>query len=97
MMETNYLILTDQVRDIIHSETVAVVFFLIHGGLRIFRNNFLNKPQYNLERLLSGVAGAVDHNIIELPVWLGVQLVKYHRMDVESIFLFFMDKFQGKM
>ena len=25
MMETNYLILTDQVRDIIHSETVAVV------------------------------------------------------------------------
>ena len=26
MMETNYLILTDQVRDIIHSETMAVVF-----------------------------------------------------------------------
>ena len=38
-----------------------------------------------IERLLSGVAGAVGHNIIELPVWLGVQLVKYHRMDVEAM------------
>ena len=38
-----------------------------------------------IEGLLSGVAGAVGHDIIELPVWLGVQLVKYHRMDVEAM------------
>ena len=32
----------------------AVVFFLIHGGLRIFRNDFLNKPQYNLAFIFQG-------------------------------------------
>ena len=37
------------------------------------------------QRLFSRVAGAVGHNIIELSVWLGVQLVKYHRVDVEAM------------
>ena len=48
-------------------------------------NELLKYANEKIERLLSGVAGAVGHNIIELSVWLGVQLVKYHRVDVEAM------------
>jgi len=39
-----------------------------------------------IKRLLSRVAGAVGHNIVELAVRLGVQLVEYHRMNIETVF-----------
>ena len=38
-----------------------------------------------VERLHSGVTGALGHNIKELSVGLGVQLVKDHAVDVEAV------------
>ena len=38
-----------------------------------------------IQGLLSGVAGAVGHNVVKLSVRLGVQLVEHHRMDVQPM------------
>ena len=38
-----------------------------------------------IQRLHSGIAGALCHYIKEFPVRLGVQLIEYHAMDVKAV------------
>ena len=38
-----------------------------------------------IQRLHSGITGALCHYIKEFPVWLGVQLIKYHAVDIKAV------------
>ena len=37
------------------------------------------------ERLLPGITGAFGQDIVELPVWLGVDFVKYQPRNIQSV------------
>ena len=56
---------------------------LIADGLRIVAG----RGDKEIQRLHTSVAGALGHNIKEFPVRLGVQLVKYHAVSVEAVFV----------
>ena len=43
------------------------------------------RSDQKIQRLLPGIPGAMGHHVIQLPVRLGMELVKYHRMDIQPM------------
>ena len=56
---------------------------LIADGLRIVAG----RGDEEIQRLHTGIAGALGHNIKELAVWLGVQLIEHHAVGIKSVFV----------
>ena len=64
-------------------DVLGLLVDLIADGLRIVAG----RGDEKIQRLHTGIAGALGHNIKEFPVRLGVQLVKYHAVGVEAVFV----------
>ena len=56
---------------------------LIADGLRIVAG----RGDEKIQRLHTGIAGALGHNIKELAVWLGVQLIENYTVGIEAVLI----------
>ena len=62
-------------------DVLGLLVYLIADGLRIVAG----RGDKKIQRLHTGVTGAFGHNIKELAVRLGVQLIEHHAVGVEAM------------
>ena len=64
-------------------DVLGLLVDLIADGFRIVAG----RGDEEIQRLHTGVAGAFGHNIKELAVRLGVQLIEHHAVGVETVLI----------
>ena len=64
-------------------DVLGLLVDLITDGLRIVAG----RGDKEIQRLHTGITGALGHNIKELPVWLRVQLIEHHAVGVETVLI----------
>ena len=64
-------------------DVLGLLVDLIADGLRIIAG----RGDKKIQRLHTGIAGAFCHDIKELAVGLGVQLIEHHAVGIKSVFV----------
>ena len=64
-------------------DVLGLLVDLVADGLRIVAS----RGNEEVQRLHTGIAGALGHDIKELTIRLGVQLIEHHTVGVESVFV----------